>query len=368
MRIGIVTYWFNRGQAVVSRRIREALDARGIETFILARPTRKSFSRPFFVDDRDVWAQEGVTPASHYRIPEAEYLAWAQATGIEAALFDQNLQFPEIEALRRSGVRTIGRFVWESFGPDDVDGARAAYDTIYAVTRCEQARYRDFGIDAPRVRWGCPPELVSMAESRPVRSDDEIRFFFPGGYLSDRKPVDETLEAFRGVSDPRARFVLKVQHPVKGPLLAERAASIDPRIRVVLDDLPDEAHFRLMASCDVCLAPTRWEGLGLHHFEAVALGMPTITNDFPPMNEMVTHEVDGLLIPARWSSERRPGVPRLETDPSALREAIERMCDDVVRARLESGVLVRRERLAWGTTESDLCALVRGPFREDPDR
>jgi 1,2-diacylglycerol 3-alpha-glucosyltransferase len=368
MRIGIVTYWFNRGQAVVSRRIREALDARGIETFILARPTRKSFSRPFFVDDRDVWAQDGVTPASHYRIPEAEYLAWAQATGIEAALFDQNLQFPEIDALRRSGVRTIGRFVWESFGPDDVKGARAAYDTIYAVTRCEQVRYRDFGIEAPRVRWGCPPELVSMAESRPVRSEDEVRFFFPGGYLSDRKPVEETLDAFRRVPDRRARLVIKVQHPVKGPALVERAASIDPRIEVVVDDLPDEDHFRLMASCDVCLAPTRWEGLGLHHFEALALGMPTITNDFPPMNEMVTHEADGLLVPAQWSSERRPGVPRLETDPAALAAAIDSLCEDDRRSRLEEGVRLRREALSWSNTEDDLLALVQGRIGVGVDR
>ena len=365
MRVGIVSYWFNRGQAVVSRRLREALDSRGIETFILARPTRKSFSRPFFVDDRDVWAQSGITPASHYRIPEAEYLAWAEETGIEAVLCDQNLQFPELEALRRRGVRTIGRFVWESFGPDDVEGATKAYDSIYSLTRCEQQRYRDFGITSPRVRWGCPPDLVAASTTpRTPRRDDRVRFFFPGGYLSDRKPVEETLEAFRRVVDPRARLVMKVQHPVKGPDLFARAAEIDPRIEVRVDDLPDDEHFQLMASCQACLAPTRWEGLGLHHFEAVAMGMPTITNDFPPMNEMVTNEEDGLLIPAAWSSERRPGVPRLETEPAILAEAIELMCDDDRRARLGAGVRRRRETLPWANTADDLEALVAGRLAE----
>ena len=40
MRIGLVTKWFNRGQAFVSRYLRDALDAQGHETFILARPTK----------------------------------------------------------------------------------------------------------------------------------------------------------------------------------------------------------------------------------------------------------------------------------------------------------------------------------------
>ena len=40
VRVGIVTKWFNRGQAFVSRYVRDALDELGHETFILARPTK----------------------------------------------------------------------------------------------------------------------------------------------------------------------------------------------------------------------------------------------------------------------------------------------------------------------------------------
>ena len=40
MRVGICAYWFNRGQGVVARQVRSALDALGHETFVLARPTR----------------------------------------------------------------------------------------------------------------------------------------------------------------------------------------------------------------------------------------------------------------------------------------------------------------------------------------
>jgi glycosyltransferase involved in cell wall biosynthesis len=119
-------------------------------------------------------------------------------------------------------------------------------------------------------------------------------------------------------------------------------------------------HHRLMASCDVLLAPTRWEGLGLHHGEAIALGLPAITNDFPPMNENVAHDVDGWLVPAVWHSERVPGVPRLETPVEPLAAAIEALCDDERRARLAAGVIRRRAAVSWDETTRDLVQLVGG--------
>ena len=123
MRVGIVSYWFNRGQAVVSRRIRAALDAAGFTTCVLARPTKGSFVRSGFIDRSGPWAQRGITAASRYEIPEVEYLEWAADNMLDLVLCDQNLQFRELAALRRRGVRTVGRFVWEAFGPGDVAGA-----------------------------------------------------------------------------------------------------------------------------------------------------------------------------------------------------------------------------------------------------
>lgn len=361
MRVGIVSYWFNRGQAVVSRRIRAALDAAGCETFVLARPTKERFVRSKFIDRSGPWAQGGVTEASNFDIPEIEYCRWAGENRLDAVLCYQNLQFRELGALRKSGVRTIGCFVWESFRPEDVSGAMEAFDTIYSLTRSEQRRYAGFGIKSPLVRWAPPPQLAAIP--RPSRDDGEVRFFFPGGYLSDRKPTAETIAAFCRIRDPRARLILKVQDPARGPRLAAEAMAADPRIRAIAADLPDDEHHRLMASCDVLLAPTRWEGLGLHHGEAIALGLPAISNDFPPMNENVAHDIDGWLVPAVWHSERLPGVPRLETPIEPLAEAIAALCDDDRRERLAAGVARRRATVTWSDTIQDLADLVSGRLR-----
>ena len=355
-RIGIVAYWFNRGQAVVARRLRQTLDEAGFETFVLARPTKSSFVKSSFVDHTDEWNQDRVTTASRFDIPEHEYLRWAAENLLDAVMFDQNLQFTQIAALRRRGVRTIGRFVWEAFGPENVQQALDSFDVVYSMTDGEQERYKSFGIQSPRVRWGCPPELTKWA--KPIRTDGEVRFFYPGGYLSERKPTAEVIEAFRGVNDPRARLIIKAQHPQLGPQLANQCRALDRRIQVIADDLPTDQHYRLMASSDVCLAPTRWEGLGLHHSEAIALGLPCITNDFAPMNENVRHGVDGYLIPAVWTEEQSPGVPRLETPVDALRNAIDMLCDDEFRQGLVAGVEDRRATMAWNHTARDLVELI----------
>ena len=109
MRVGVVTKWFNRGQPVVARQLRSAVDELGHETFVLARPKKERGPRPGALDRDDVWDQPGITEGSEYDIPREEYVRWAEKNRIEAILCDQNYQFAGLAELRSRGVRTIGR-------------------------------------------------------------------------------------------------------------------------------------------------------------------------------------------------------------------------------------------------------------------
>ncbi|GIK78617.1 MAG: glycosyltransferase [Thermoleophilia bacterium] len=411
MRIGIVAYWFNRGQAVVARQIRATLDGLGHETFVLARPTRKSNIRPCRIDTEGVWAQAGVTAASDYLIGAEEYLAWAGDVRPDVVMFDQNYQFDEIARLRATGVRTVGRFVWEHFASEHVEPARRAFDRIYSITACEQQRYADLGIETPRVRWGCFPGLVEMAKSleagfsQPVPeqggapspappqgeargagrdpgaavrqggaggtgraaedSPGVVSFLFPGGFMSKRKPLAETIEAFRATRDPRLRMILKAQVERRSKQVGRmirggsRLGRRDRRIELVTADLPADEYMRMFAAADVCLAPSRWEGLGLHLYEATALGLPIITNDNPPMNEVVADGVNGLLVPGiPDGTAPRSGIPAFRPDVAALGAAIERLGDGGLRAELAAGARARRAELSWERTTGDLRALL----------
>ena len=358
MRVGICAYWFNRGQGVVARQIRSALDELGHETFVLARPTRAKNIRPSFVDRSGVWDQPGVTEASAYRIAADELVAWGREHELELALFDQNYEFESIEALRATGVTTVGRFVWEQFSPDHVGPAERALETIYSLTACEQARYATMGIDSPRVRWGIHPELLRYAPERRTTNDERPhQFFYPAGFLSKRKPVAEVLKAFRRYDDPNAKLVIKGQVEREVDLL-RRGAERDPRVDVVLEDLPTDEHLRLFAAADVCVAPSRWEGLGLHLYESMALGLPVITNDAPPMNEVIVDGDNGLLIASRRRGRARSGIPAYATSVRGLAGALERVAEPGQLAALREGVARARERLAWSHTVADYGELI----------
>jgi glycosyltransferase involved in cell wall biosynthesis len=355
MRVGICAYWFNRGQGVVARQVRSALDSLGHETFVLARPTRAKNIRPSFVDRSGVWDQPGITEASAYRIPAGELLAWGSEKRLDVALFDQNYEFEAIEALRRSGVRTIGRFVWEQFASKHVEPAKRALETIYSLTSCEQERYATIGIESPRVPWGIHPELLSYAREP---GPGPVRFFYPAGFLSRRKPVRELLKAFSKVPGDDVRLIVKGQVEREVERL-ERAAEKDPRIEVVLEDLPTDEHLRLFASADVCVAPSRWEGLGLHLYESMALGLPVITNDAPPMNEVIRDRDNGLLVKSRRRGRANSGIAAQAPSVRGLAAAMRETLDPERLADLRRGVAAARERLAWEHTVAGYGELLR---------
>ncbi len=355
MRVGICAFWFNRGQGVVARQLRSALDQLGHETFILGRPTKESFPMPQEAREDDVWAAEGVTSASSFFIPEQELLDWAERTGIEVCFFDQNYEFESLKALRASGVRTIGRFVWERFSDEHVAPTREAYDLVYSLTRAEQERYATMGIETPYVQYGVHPEYFEITPNR--NHEGLVQFHYHAGLLGKRKPFKEVINAFAAAPESELRLIVKAQIERRMKFL-ERAVKKDPRVELVLEDLPTDVHLQMFADADVCMAPARWEGLGLHLYEAIAFGQPIVCNDDAPMNELVVDGVNGILVHSHDDGLANSGIPARTVDVDALTEAISRLADPGLRAELSAGALRTREERNWDRTVGDFSALL----------
>lgn len=356
MNVGIVSKWFNRGQPVVGRYLRSAIDELGHSSFVLAKPRREKGPMAGALERTGVWDQPDVTAASSFATPLAEYEAWVEANALDAILCDQNYQFDELARLRSAGVRVIGRFVWEHFTREHLEPARAAYDRIYSVTACEQERYAGWGLETPRVPWGIHPELLDV----PVRRSDDglVRFVFPGGFLGHRKPAEPVVEAFTRARGQNLRLLVKAQ--VERSRLRELMPLIgaDERIELRLADEPWAEHLAAVAANDVSLSPSRWEGLGLPLYEAIAFGMPTIANDDPPMNEVVVDGVNGILVPSHPDGTARSGIPARRPDPDALTAAIERIAEPGELARLRDGAVASRTAHPWERTVAAIGELI----------
>jgi glycosyltransferase involved in cell wall biosynthesis len=198
--------------------------------------------------------------------------------------------------------------------------------------------------------------VPGVGEGRPVR------FFYPAGFLSRRKPLPQVLKAFRRLRGDDVGLIVKGQVERRVELL-DRAARRDPRIEVILEDLPADEHLRLFAAADVCVAPSRWEGLGLHLYEAMALGLPVITNDNPPMNEVIEDDANGILVRGRRRGKARSGIPAYLPAARELAAAMESARDPGRLAALRRGTAGARARLPWERTVADYESLLERAAR-----
>lgn len=167
------------------------------------------------------------------------------------------------------------------------------------------------------------------------------------------------INAFSATKQPDLRLIVKAQVERRMKFL-EKSVADDPRIELVLEDLPTDLHLQMFADADVCMAPARWEGLGLHLYEAIAFGQPIVTNDDPPMSELVTDGVNGILVRSHPDGLANSGIPARTVDVDALSDAISRLADPDLRAELSAGALRIREERTWDRTIADFAALLEG--------
>ncbi len=350
MRVGFVSFWFTRGQAFVTREIERVVREAGHETFVLARPDK--LKGRYRTDG--IWAHARLEIASGWHIPRDELLAWAQGNALDVCFFFQNEQFDEIEALRNAGVRTVGTFMWEMLQLDLYPRAAECFDRIYSMHAAHTDLFARHGILAPRIHWGCWPELLGR-EVAPKPAGEPVRFYYPAGYLEIRRAIEPTIKAFvKGAVGSDARLIVKSTKPVK-----EKHRVHHPQVEYVADDRDRGQYLDFLRGCDVVLSNTRWEGLGLVLYEALAMGLPIVCPDAPPMSENVRHGMTGLLVPCSTRKTAPSGIPAADTKPRALADAVRRLADRAEVERMSANTLRMRDLdYAWDRTRDEILRLL----------
>ena len=100
----------------------------------------------------------------------------------------------------------------------------------------------------------------------------------------------------------------------------------------------------LLRAADVFVFPSLFEGMGVTLLEAMAAGLPCVTIRQPPMTEIITDGVDGVLVGPR--------------DPAAIAQAVIGLANDPVRGRL-LGEAAQRRIVANFTVERAAEALEK---------
>lgn len=133
---------------------------------------------------------------------------------------------------------------------------------------------------------------------------------------------------------PSVKFLIAGDGPQKANLqaLAEQL-ELDGRVRF-LGKLPRTATLRAMRAADAFVLNTAYEGFSHVLLEAMMVGTPVITTPAGGNPELVTHGVNGLLLPSE--------------SPEALRDSISALLSDPeLRARLRSNGYATVQKYSW---------------------
>ncbi len=144
--------------------------------------------------------------------------------------------------------------------------------------------------------------------SRPTPEDGSCTFLFAGG-VSQRKGIKYLLEAWAKVRRPGWKLQLLGPMPRRLGPLEGLLDGVEPLGRVGHPEVP--AH---MASADVFVFPSLFEGSAVVTYEALACGLPSVVT--PEAGSVVRDGVEGMVVPSRDVDALAAAMARLGEDPT----------------------------------------------------
>ncbi|MCU0791553.1 MAG: glycosyltransferase family 4 protein [Opitutaceae bacterium] len=209
-------------------------------------------------------------------------------------------------------------------------------------------------------RWGLEPATVAVvphgialppAHEVPPPVARPVRFLFVGRF-EHRKGIDVLLAAIPQVlaAEPDVHFTLAGLDT--GNRGRDVFLSQNPRLREHVDfagRLDATALRAAYRSCDVFVAPSRYESFGLTYVEAMAWAKPVLGCRAGGVPDVVIDETTGLLVPPGDTPALTAALLRLARDP-ALRARLGSAARADVDARFSRQTLARASLAVYRAT------------------
>ena len=187
----------------------------------------------------------------------------------------------------------------------------------------------------PLQKPGTMPEAVA-AQPHPL--------VVTAGRLVPWKHIDGIIDAVSGL--PEVSLAIVGGGPLRAALARRASEKLSGRA-ILTGNVPHEELLAVVKSADIFVLNSSYEGLSHLLIEAQALGVPTIATDAGGNPEVITNEVNGLLIPVG--------------DTSALSRALARMLgDDELRARLRAAASESAHRFSTEAMLTATATLMMG--------
>lgn len=305
MRIGIVTTWFDRGAAYVSKQFRDVwCNNADTEVFIYARGGEKVERHS------SMFSSENVTYGKRYsyttldKIDLKHFEKWITGNKLDIVFFNEQHIWHPVILCNRLGV-TTGAYI--DYYTKETVNLFGLYDFLICNTKRHLSVF-NWHPQVYYVAWGTDKSIFNEKELKKTNFEEGIVFFHSAGMNPYRKGTDYVIKAFKNLDDDISKLVIHTQTNIN---------KFFPRLKNDMDYLKSKGKLQIIEKTvsapglyklgDVYVYPTRLEGIGLTIAEANACGLPVITTNEAPMNEFIIDGINGHLINVSNQEDRADG-------------------------------------------------------------
>jgi 1,2-diacylglycerol 3-alpha-glucosyltransferase len=293
MNIGFVSTWFERGAAYVTKAYISLLEenhnvfvyARGGEGYGKGNPN---------------WDLPYVTWAPRLRgtnINFDHFKKWIQSNDIEIIFFNEQREVNIVYELKKHFPHLkLGSYI--DYYKENTVNEFFLYDFLICNTKRHYYVFKEHP-QCFYVPWGTDTALF-----KPERKENDILTFFHSAGMSNRKGTTFVIDAFiKGNIFKKSKLIIHTQNKLD-EINGYKIKDLERyNIEVIQKTVPAPGLFYLG---DVYVYPTTLDGLGLTMYEALASGLPVITTNHPPMNEVINNNV-GFLVDVEYFRSRHDG-------------------------------------------------------------
>lgn len=354
MKIGIVTTWFERGAAYVSKQIRDVLVEQQHDVFI--------FSRHFcpVIPINEKWNESYVTRAKRQESPmptdinKREFLAWIQKEKIELIIFNEQHYWQPIIWAKEQGIKVVA---YVDYYKENTVEAFGIYDQIWCNTKRHFSVFEHFP-QAKYIPWGTDINTFVPEES----DNKQVTFFHSAGMSPFRKGTDIFIEAAVELAQTNTNFRVLIHSQVNLteslPKLSEKIKTLEQKniLSVVCETVTAPGLYHLG---DIYVYPSRLEGIGLTIAEALSAGLPTIVTNEAPMNEFSSPYCQTITVDKRYARADGYYWPQAIASHKDLAIKMNTYLADIDFSVLKSKVRAYAEKnLSWHDNSKCLGTLV----------
>ncbi len=356
-KVGIVTTWFERGAAYVSRQFKEVWE-KDYEIFIYARGGED------VAKNNPYWHCKNITYGKRYNYTKLDLIdlkhfeKWIKENKLDIVFFNEQHLWNPVLLCNKLGI-LVGSYI-DYYTSETVE-LFGIYDFLICNTK------RHYGIfkwhpQAYYIPWGTNTAIYNQSQKR--KTDiNEIVFFHSAGMNPYRKGTDYVIQAFNDLENNNTKLIIHTQTEIVYffPKLKNKIKQLinKGKLEIIYKTIPAPGLYHLG---DVYVYPTRLEGIGLTIAEANACGMPVITTNEAPMNEFIKEGINGHLINVNSKEIRKDGYYWKESYieiahlTAVLNDYASKMYE--LEERKIKALVYAKEHLSWEKNSRNLLEIL----------